>query len=165
MTTAVYPGSFDPITNGHLDVLARAARLFDKVVIAVLENPGKAPSFGVDERRTLIEESVKGWRNVVVDSFDGLLVDYARRAGAQVVVRGLRALSDFDSEFQMALMNRRLAEDLEVVFLMTSSEYSFLSSSLLKEVYSFGGDVDDMVPPAVAKALRRRYRVAPASPR
>jgi pantetheine-phosphate adenylyltransferase len=157
LTTAVYPGSFDPITNGHLDVLERAGRLFDRVVIAVLENPTKAPLFSVEQRRAFIEESVRGWRQVVVDSFDGLLVNYARKAQAQVVVRGLRALSDFDSEFQMALMNRRLAPDLEVVFLMTSSEYSYLSSSLLKELYRFGGEVDDMVPPAVARALRERF--------
>ena len=155
-TTAVYPGSFDPVTLGHIDILERAALLFDRVIIAVLENPGKSPLFSVEERVDLIRRSIDA--KVEVDTFSGLTVDYARRVGATALVRGLRAVSDFENEFQMALMNRRLHPDVHTVFLMTSFSNVFVSSSLIKEVCRFGGDIDAFVPPVVAEAMRRRLR-------
>jgi pantetheine-phosphate adenylyltransferase len=157
-TTAVYPGSFDPVTLGHIDILERAALLFDRVIIAVLENPGKSPLFTVDERVDLIRRSIDGMSKVEVDTFSGLTVDYARGVGATALVRGLRAVSDFENEFQMALMNRRLHPDVHTVFLMTSFSNVFVSSSLIKEVCRFGGDIDAFVPPVVAGAMRARLR-------
>jgi pantetheine-phosphate adenylyltransferase len=154
--TAVYPGTFDPITNGHLDIIERGSRLFDRVVIAILSNVDKAPLFGLDERVTLIKDSVSSLGNVSVESFSGLLVDYVRSRGAHVIVRGLRAISDFEYEFQMALMNRRLDPEVETVFMMPAEAYSYLSSRLVKEVASLGGDVSGLVPPPVARAISRR---------
>jgi pantetheine-phosphate adenylyltransferase len=153
---AVYPGSFDPITLGHLDVLERATLIFDLVVVGVLENPAKTPLFSVAERVDLIRQTVGENPRVRVDTFDGLTVDFARRVGATAIVRGLRAVSDFENEFQMALMNRRLAPEVHTVFLMTAFSNVFVSSSLIKEVCHYGGDIDDFVPPPVAAALRRR---------
>lgn len=153
---AVYPGSFDPITLGHIDVLERATLIFDTVVVGVLENPSKTPLFTVAERIDLIRQSVGENPRVQVDTFDGLTVDFARRVGATAIVRGLRAVSDFENEFQMALMNRRLAPEVHTVFLMTSFSNVFVSSSLIKEVFRYGGRIDEVVPAPVAAALQRR---------
>ena len=155
MRIAVYPGSFDPFTLGHLDILERATGIFDKVIVAVLQNPNKSPLFSVEERIEMIRESVAADRNVEVDSFDGLTVDYAKKVGAGSLLRGLRATSDFESEFQMALFNRKLAPEVTTVFLMTSFANVFLSSSLIKEVARHGGNVDFAVPESVAKRLAR----------
>ncbi|MBT8495984.1 MAG: pantetheine-phosphate adenylyltransferase [Deltaproteobacteria bacterium] len=155
---AVYPGSFDPITLGHLDILTRSLRLFDEVVVAIATNPRKAPLFSVDERIEFIRGSLPaGESRVSFDSFDGLLVEYCRRRGASCIVRGLRALADFEYEFQFAHMNRRLAPEVESVFFMTEESNHYVSSSLVKEVASFGGDISGLVPPAVETALMRKY--------
>ncbi len=153
---ALYPGSFDPVTRGHLDILERACLIFDRVVIGVLQNPSKTPLFSTEERVDLIRRSIDGQR-VDVGTFDGLTVDYARSVGAIAIVRGLRVTSDFESEFQMTLMNRRLNPDIHTVFLMTSFSNVFISSSIIKEVFRLGGSIDDAVPPACAEALRRRF--------
>jgi pantetheine-phosphate adenylyltransferase len=159
---ALYPGSFDPITNGHLDILKRATTIFDGVVVSVLRNPAKTPLFSVDERMDLIRETVHELdAGIRVDSFDGLTVEHAALVGARAIVRGLRVVSDFESEFQMALMNRRLDPRIQTVFLMTSTEYVFMSSSLVKEIGQLGGNIDDFVPPASAAALRHRLRPPP----
>jgi pantetheine-phosphate adenylyltransferase len=155
---AVFPGSFDPMTNAHLDVARRAARLFDRLVIGVLHNPKKSALFTVDERVAQIRQAVGGLgSHVEVDSFDGLTVDFARRSGAGFIVRGLRAVSDFEAELQMAHTNRKLQGEIDTVFLMSTLEYGYVSSSLAKEVAQFGGDVSNMVPAAVAEALRARF--------
>lgn len=159
-TVAVYPGSFDPVTHGHLDILDRATLIFDRVIVAVLDNPAKAGLFSIDERVALLHAAVDNNAKVEVATFDGLTVEFARRCGAVAIVRGLRAISDFESEFQMALMNRRLAPDVHTVFLMTSFSNVFVSSTLIKEVCRFGGDVDAFVPPASAVAMRRKYGTA-----
>jgi pantetheine-phosphate adenylyltransferase len=153
---AVYPGSFDPITNGHLDIIARGLSVFDEVIIAILVNPEKHPLFTVEERVAMIREAYAGNARVRVDTFSGLLVDYAVKAGATVIVRGLRAISDFEFEFQMALMNRRLNPQIETVFMMPAESYSYLSSRLVKEVFQLGGSVRDLVPAAVERLLRRK---------
>ena len=154
---ALYPGSFDPITLGHLDILERAMEIFDRVVVSVLRNPDKQPLFSVEERVELIREATRTLDGEVeVDAFDGLTVEHAERVGAIAIVRGLRAVSDFESEFQMALMNRRLDPDIHTVFLMTSAPNVFMSSALVKEVCRLGGDISEFVPPPVAEALRRR---------
>lgn len=155
--TAVYPGSFDPVTLGHLDILERATLIFDRVIIAVLENPGKQPLFTAAERVDLLRRSIAENPRVEVDTFNGLTVDYARRTGATAIVRGLRAVSDFENEFQMALMNRRLAPQVHTVFLMTSFSNVYVSSSLIKEVCRYGGNIDELVPPVAAEAMRRRF--------
>lgn len=155
---AVYPGSFDPVTNGHLDIIRRGSRLFDQIVVAVLRNPEKKPTFGLAERKRFLTEAVSGMPNVGVDSFDGLLVAYARQRRANVIVRGLRALSDFEYEFQMALMNRRLDPGIETVFMMPSETYSYLSSRLVKEVADLGGNVNGLVPGKVEDRISRRRR-------
>jgi len=150
---AVYPGTFDPMTNGHADILRRSLQVFDQVVVALAENPRKTPLFTTPERTAMIREVAGGDPRVDVDAFDGLLVEYARRRGARFVVRGLRALADFEYEFQLAHMNRHLAPDVETVFLMTSEESFYVSSTLVKEVAGMGGDCSRIVPPAVARAL------------
>ena len=157
MRIAVYPGTFDPVTHGHLDLAERGRRHFDRLIMAILRNEGKQPLFSVDERVALLREAVAPWDNVEVAAFDGLLVDYARRVGASVIVRGIRALTDFEYEMQMAMMNRRLAPDLEAVFLLPSEEFSFVSSRLVREVARLGGSVVDLVPPNVARALAQRF--------
>ena len=154
---AVYPGSFDPVTNGHLDLVSRAAELFSEVVVAVLDNPEKGGFFPVGERVQMLREATEGFSAVRVDSFDGLLVDYLQAVDARVIVRGLRAISDFEYEFQMALMNRRLAPGIETVYMMPAETYTYLSSRLVREVASLGGSVEGLVPPSSAAALARRF--------
>ncbi|HEU4963068.1 MAG TPA: pantetheine-phosphate adenylyltransferase [Bacilli bacterium] len=158
MTIAIYPGSFDPVTMGHLDISERAAKIFDKLIIAVMVNPHKNPMFTEEERKELIRESVKHLPNVVVDSFPGLLVDYAREQGAQVIVKGLRFVSDFESELQMASMNRMMNEDAETFFIPTNHNYSYLSSSIVKEIARHGGPIAELVPAHVERAIREKYR-------
>ena len=155
-TVAIYPGSFDPITNGHLDVLRRALSMFDRVIVGVAPNAEKHPLFTTPERVALTRAAVRGLRGVTVDEFDGLLVEYARRKKARVLVRGLRAISDFEYEFQMALMNRRLAAQVETIFLMPKAEYTFISSRLVKEIAMLGGNVSDFVPVVVQQALKAK---------
>jgi pantetheine-phosphate adenylyltransferase len=159
MTVALYPGTFDPLTNGHLDLIKRSIRMFDKVVVAIFENPMKGPLFSVEERRRLIEESIRGLSNIEIDTFSNtLLVFYAKQRQAHVIVRGLRAIADFEYEFQMTLMNRRLDEDIETVFLMPREEYTYVASRLIKEVAAYGGNVEELVPPPVALALKEKFR-------
>lgn len=153
---AIYPGSFDPITNGHLDILERALRLFDRVIVGLAENVRKQPLFSAEERAAMVRASIGAEKRVEVDSFEGLLVDYARRRGATAIIRGLRAIADFEYEFQLAHMNRHLAPDVETVFLMTGDESFYVSSSLVKEVATMGGDITRIVPPAVVRALSRK---------
>ncbi len=161
---AVFPGSFDPITNGHLDIIGRSLSVFDQVTIAILVNPEKHPLFTVEERVAIIREAFQGEERVHVDTFSGLLVDYAERVGASVIVRGLRAISDFEFEFQMALMNRRLNPRIETVFMMPAESYSYLSSRLVKEVFQLGGRVRELVPAVVERRLREKYGTAPPAP-
>ena len=156
--TAVYPGTFDPVSNGHLDLIKRGLRIFDKVIVAVALNPAKNPLFNIDERVYFIREAVKVWKNVEVEPFDNLLIDYVKEKKADVIIKGLRAVSDFEHELQMSLMNRRLDTHIETVFMMPSEEYSFLSSKVLKEVASLNGDIRGMVPPAVVEGLKRKFK-------
>jgi len=158
---AVYPGTFDPITNGHLDIIRRGLKLFDRLVVAVVTNGSKHPMFTVDERLEMLKETLRDVPNVEVDSFDGLLVDYVSRKGADTVLRGLRAVSDFEYEFQMALMNRKLAKNIQTVFLMTGLRWIFISSSIIKEASQFGGDTRDLVPACVYKKLKERFASSP----
>jgi pantetheine-phosphate adenylyltransferase len=159
MTVALYPGTFDPLTNGHLDLIKRSVRMFDKVVVAIFESPMKGPLFSVEERRRLIEESTKGLGNIEIATFSNtLLVFYAKQRQAHVIIRGLRAIADFEYEFQMTLMNRRLDEDIETVFLMPREEYTYVASRLIKEVAAYGGNVEELVPPPVALALKEKFR-------
>jgi pantetheine-phosphate adenylyltransferase len=154
---AIYPGSFDPITNGHLDLVQRGAKLFDKLIVAILENAVKEPPlFSVEERMGMLRESVRRFPNVELDCFHGLLVDYAARKQATVILRGIRAISDYEYELQMALMNTRLSPSVETVFLMANEAYSFLSSRLVKQVFSLGGSITGLVPPAVEQRLKSR---------
>jgi len=153
---AVYPGSFDPLTNGHVDIIERGARIFDAIVVAVLGNVDKTPLFSVEERVAIIKSVFKDAPNVQVDTFDGLLVDYAQSKHASILVRGLRAVSDFEYEFQMALMNRHLAPGLETVFMMPAEQYTYISSRLIKEVFMLGGAIDGLVPPIVEERLRAK---------
>jgi pantetheine-phosphate adenylyltransferase len=160
---AVFPGSFDPITNGHLDIVNRGLAVFDRVRMAILMNPEKQPLFSVAERVALIRQAYRGNPRVEVDTFSGLLVDYAERVGASVIIRGIRAISDFEYEFQMALMNRRLNPQIETVFMMPAESYSYVSSRLVKEVFQLGGRVSDLVPPIVERRLSEKYG-APIQP-
>jgi len=158
--TAIYPGSFDPITNGHLDLIRRGARLFDRLIVAILRNHSKQPLFSTEERADMLREAVDGLPNVSVDSFDGLLVQYASSQNATVLLRGIRAVSDYEYELQMALMNRRLQPEIETVSLMSGDAYSFISSRLVKEVISLGGNISGLVPPTVEARLKQRLRRA-----
>ena len=155
---AIYPGSFDPLTNGHVAIIQRGLNLFDRLVVAVANNPQKTPLFTVAERKAFILEAVKGDRRVEVDSFDGLMVEYARQRGIHTVLRGLRAVSDFEYEFQLANMNRKLLPEFESVFVMTGEDYFYVSSRLVREVATFGGDVRGMVPANVARAMRQKLK-------
>jgi pantetheine-phosphate adenylyltransferase len=157
MRTAVYPGSFDPITNGHLDVIQRAARLFDRVIVAVAVNESKAPLFKMSERTRLATKAVEHIPNVEVDTFTGLLVDYVAAKSGEAVIRGLRAVSDFEFEFQLALMNRKLNEGVETIFMMPKETYTFLSSRMVKEIARLGGNISSFVPAHVAEALRKKF--------
>jgi pantetheine-phosphate adenylyltransferase len=153
---ALFPGTFDPPTNGHVDLIQRGSRLFGHLTVAVLNNPGKDPLFTVAERVEMLQEIIRPMENVSVATFDGLMVEFARQEGASAVLRGIRAISDYEYEFQMALMNRRLAPEIETVFLQPAGRYSFVSSRMLKEVFTFGGDVTGLLPPNVLKRLRDR---------
>jgi pantetheine-phosphate adenylyltransferase len=157
MRTVIYPGSFDPLTNGHLDVICRATQIFDRVVVAVATNEGKQPFFTLPERVAMVDEAIRDLPCVETDSFDGLLVNYAQSRGAQAIIRGLRAVSDFEFEFQLALMNRKLNEDVETIFMMPKDTYTFLSSRIVKEIARLGGDVSAFVPEHVRKALVTRF--------
>ena len=158
MKTAIYPGTFDPVTNGHIDILERALKLFDKVIITIARNTAKNPLFTEEERMSLLRQVTKRFKNVEVDSFEGLLVEYVEKRGAISVVRGLRAMTDFEYELQMALMNRKLDENMETVFLMPNEKYTYLSSNFVREIARLGGDVSKFVPPVVLKALQQKNR-------
>ena len=156
MRIGVYPGSFDPVTYGHLDIIERAAKLFDKLIVAVLINSSKSPLFSVEKRLEFLKESCKNIKNVEIASFDGLLTEFMKKKNANTIIKGLRAVSDFEYEFQMALMNRKLNPEIETIFMMTSNKYSYLSSSLIKEVAKFGGCVKGLIPEVVEKELYRK---------
>jgi pantetheine-phosphate adenylyltransferase len=162
MRTAIYPGSFDPLTNGHLDVIERAVKLFDRVIVAVARNESKQPLFTLEERVTLVQHGIQHLRNVEADSFDCLLVNYVEQRSAQAIVRGLRAVSDFEFEFQLALMNRKLNEKIETIFMMPKDTYTFLSSRIIKEIARLDGDVSTFVPEHVQAALARKLKSVPA---
>lgn len=157
MKKVLYPGTFDPVTNGHIDIIHRALELFDEVVVTVAINPGKTPLFSTEERVLMLKESLKNYINVQVDSFDGLVVDHAHQVGAVGIIRGLRAVSDFEYEFQMALMNRKLAGDITTVFLMPHEKYTYLNSSIIRNLASLNSDISDFVPPVVLKALNNKF--------
>ena len=154
---AIYPGSFDPVTNGHLDIVERGLKIFDKIIVAILHNPAKNSLFTVAERMDMLQESMKSFSNVEFDTFSGLLVDYAVQKKAHAILRGMRAVSDFEYEFQMALMNRRLKRNIQTVFLMTGLRWIFTSSSIIKEAAQFGGDIEDMVPKIVNNSLKEKF--------
>jgi len=156
--TAVYPGTFDPITNGHLDIIDRATQLFDKVIVAAAYNIDKTPLFSKEERQDMIKKAIKKYKNVSVDEFDGLLTRYAVKKNASVIIRGLRAISDFEYEFQMSLTNRKLAPKVTTIFLMPNEKYSYLNSSLVRELAKLKGDIKNFVPPYVAKKLQEKFR-------
>lgn len=156
---AICPGSFDPVTYGHLDIIRRGASIFDRIIVTVFNNQSKSPLFNVHERIALIEEVTKDLPNVTVDSSDGLLIDYAKEKNAQAIIRGLRAVSDFEYEMQITSMNRKLDKNIETFFMMTNNQYSFLSSSIVKEIAKYHGNVADVVPPVVEKALKEKYNV------
>lgn len=159
MRLGIYPGTFDPITNGHLDLIERGLRIFDEIIVAVAPNPKKQPLFMLEERLKLIRQSVKDYPNVRVEAFNGLLVNYVKSKGGVAIIRGLRAVSDFEYELQMALMNRRLDMQIETVFMMPSEEYSFLTSTIVKEVASFGGSIKGLVPDVVERALKEKFKI------
>lgn len=154
---AIYPGSFDPVTNGHLDLIGRGDKMFDRVIVAVLSNTEKQPLFTAEERVQMLRDTTTQWPAVEVDVFEGLLVDYARKRGAGVILRGIRAISDYEYELQMALMNRKLEPRLETVFMLPGEKYSYLSSKLVREIARLGGPLQDLVPPLVAERLRTRF--------
>lgn len=158
MNIAVYPGSFDPVTYGHLDIILRGAKIFDKVIVAILENPNKEPLFSIEERKAMLEVAIKSYNNIEIDSFQGLLADYMKVSQANTIIKGLRAVSDFEYELQMASINKMLAPEVETFFMMTNKNYSFLSSSVVKEVAKYGGDVSDLVPPIVIDAFAKVYK-------
>jgi pantetheine-phosphate adenylyltransferase len=162
LVTAIYPGSFDPPTSGHLDLIERGSRLFDKLIVAILRNPEKDPLFTLEERRDMLIELTRGFDNVEVDTFGGLLVDYTRKVNAHAVLRGIRAISDYEYELQMALMNRKLEPELETVFLTAAEAYSYVSSRMVKDIARLGGSVHGMVPPVVEKRLQEKVNGKPA---
>lgn len=154
---AIYPGTFDPVTYGHIDIIERASRIFDKIIVAIAHNESKKPLFSVEERVRMLKSAVKGMDNVVVDDFNGLVVEYAKRAGARVMIRGIRMISDFEYEFQMALTNRKFDAEIEAIFMMPHEKYSYISSKLIKEAASLGADVSKFIPEEVNKALRAKF--------
>jgi pantetheine-phosphate adenylyltransferase len=154
---AIYPGSFDPVTNGHIDIIERGLKIFDKIIVAILHNPEKKFLFTVEERKEMIEISLNKHSNIEVDIFDGLLVDYAKMRNAKTILRGMRAVSDFEYEFQLALMNRKLNREIQTIFLMTGLRWIFTSSSIIKEAASFGGNINGMVPPVVNRKLKEKF--------
>lgn len=158
--TAIYPGTFDPVTYGHIDLIKRASRIFDKVIVAVAHSAAKGVMFTVDERVELLKDSVKGMKNVVIDDFDGLVVDYVKSKGSNVMIRGLRMISDFEYEFQMALTNRKFSDDIETIFMMPHEDYSYISSKLIKEAARLGADVGNFIPPKAQAALKAKIRKA-----
>lgn len=162
MRIGIYPGSFDPLTNGHLDVIQRAAKMFDRVVVAVAKNESKNPLFDLEERRELVQQAIRHLPNAEADTFEGLLVEYVEKRGAQTIIRGLRAVSDFEFEFQLALMNRKLNERIETIFMMPKDTYTFLSSRIVKEIARLGGDVAPFVPANVRTALAEKLAHEPA---
>jgi pantetheine-phosphate adenylyltransferase len=153
LVRAVYPGSFDPVTNGHLDIIDRASKVFNHLIVAVLENPRKNALFSMEERVKMLKRIIKPYNNVEIDFYQGLLVDYAQKNNVAIIIKGLRAISDFEFEFQMALINRKLNSNVETMFMMTNNKYSFISSSLVKEVASYGGDISELVPPQVYEMI------------
>lgn len=157
MKRVIYPGTFDPVTNGHIDIVRRAAELFDEVVVTIARNPAKTCLFSVNERIEMLKESLKEFKNVLVDSFDGLVVDHAKQVGAIGIVRGLRAVSDFEYEFQMALMNRKLAGEISTILLMPHARYTYLNSTIVRNLAAFGGDVNEFVPAIVQKMLEEKF--------
>ena len=154
---AIYPGSFDPVTNGHIDIVQRGKSLFDEIIVAILHNPSKKALFSLEDRMFMLKESMKGITGISYDTFGGLLVDYAGSRGASAILRGMRAVSDFEYEFQLALMNRKLNKDIQTVFMMTGLRWIFTSSSIIKEAAQFGGDVSDMVPPIVNQMIKEKF--------
>ena len=158
MVRAIYPGSFDPVTNGHLDIIDRASKVFDHLVVVVLENPRKVSTFSMDEKVEMLNKIVTLYKNVEVDSYKGLLIDYAQKRGASIIIKGLRAISDFEFEFQMALTNRKLNCDVETMFMMTNNMYSFISSSIVKEVAGYGGEIKDLVPSLLYEMIVEKFR-------
>jgi pantetheine-phosphate adenylyltransferase len=162
---AIYPGSFDPPTNGHLDLIERGAKIFDVLIVALLRNPAKTPLFSVEERLSMLRETTQQWSNVCVEAFEGLLVDYAIQRGAKVVLRGIRAVSDYEYELQMALMNRKLDARVETIFMMPAGAYSYLSSGLVREISALGGSVCHLVPKLVERELKRKLAVSSRKPR
>jgi len=160
MSCAIYPGSFDPVTYGHIDIIERASKVFDRVIVTVLENPRKKPLFTLEEREEMLRNVINNkFNNVEVDRYQGLLVEYARKKKVKIIIKGLRAISDFEFEFQMALINRKMDEGIETMFMMTNSNYSYLSSSIVKEVAVYGGDICDLVPPEVYKLVKAKIGV------
>ena len=157
MKKVIYPGTFDPVTFGHIDIIKRAKELFDAVVVTVAVNPGKTPLFTLDERVYMLTESLKDYENIIVDSFEGLVVDHAHQVGALGIIRGLRAVSDFEYEFQMALMNRKLAKDIATVFLMPGEKYTYLNSSIVRNLAELKSDVSEFVPPVVVESLKKKF--------
>jgi pantetheine-phosphate adenylyltransferase len=157
MKRVIYPGTFDPVTYGHIDIVQRASELFDSIVVTVAVNPSKSPLFTVDERLYLLRESLKQFNNITIDSFEGLTVDHAHNVGAVGIIRGLRAISDFEFEFQMALMNRKLATDIHTIFLMPNEKYTYLNSSIIRNLAELHSDISDFVPPVVREALRNKF--------
>jgi pantetheine-phosphate adenylyltransferase len=158
MSIAVYPGSFDPITNGHIDLIERATRIFDKLIVAVAENPSKSPLFTIEERIEMVKKTTEQFENVIVDKISGLTVDYVRQHGASIIIRGLRAISDFEYELQMALMNRKLNSQIETIFLMPNLQYSYLKSSHIKEIAKLGACLDGLTPDLVIEMLREKFK-------
>ncbi|MEW5921140.1 MAG: pantetheine-phosphate adenylyltransferase [Bacillota bacterium] len=164
MVCAIYPGSFDPVTNGHLDIIDRASKVFDHVIVAVLENPRKIPTFSMEEKVQMLKKIVVPYPNVEVDSYRGLLIDYAQKRGARIIIKGLRAISDFEFEFQMALTNRQLNCEVETMFMMTNNMYSFISSGIVKEVASYGGEIKTLVPPQVYDMIIKKLTPSSSKP-
>jgi len=157
MKTAVYPGSFDPVTNGHIDVIERALKIFDKVIVTVGDNPGKKPTFTTEERTEMLKECTKDLKNIEIDSFSGLLLDFVKSKNSKIIIRGLRAVSDFEFEFQRALLNRVVNDKIETIFIMTKEHYVYLNSSIVKEMAMFGGNVNGLVPEIVEKKLKEKF--------